>query len=278
MARRTSRDRTVGTLLAASALAACAGVAGADVSVRGAARIEASHPVGTNDFHITYDSTLGPFNVTGATARDNRGEGWTAATGAAPAGAPATARQTTFTRTGTANFSWLDVSIEITGERLCSMRVLEKFWTIGGARQPQRVGGFGMLQDEDPTTGHTRVWVLNDHTDMTLRVSGISLDLFDEFSLPAVDADLELSTAYSHSLADAVLAPGQGVSFTFPRAMDVGEWSAVQGRAERWEESTGTWEPDGNFRYQHEYLPPVPTPGSVAMLGVSALVAARRRR
>lgn len=264
------------TLTAAAALTAIGGNALAEVNVRGGARIEASHPVGTNDFHIVYDSTLGPFNVTGAAARDNRDEGWAAATGAGPAGSSPTTRETTFTRTGTANFSWLDVSIQITGERLCSLRVLDKWWTINGVRQNQRVGGFGMLQDTDPATGNTRVWVLNDHTDMTLRVSNISLDIFSTAMLPDVASDLGLSQSYAYTLPDAVLAPGSGVSFTFPRSMVPDEWSTVQGRAERWEPGTGTWEPDGNFRYQHEYLP-VPTPGSLALLGLGTLVARRRR-
>lgn len=268
---------SVRIMLAAATVAVTVGAAAGEVSVRGAARIEASHPSGTNDFHIVYDSTLGPFNVTRATARDNRNEAWTATTGAGPQGSAPTTRTTSFARQGTANFSWLDVSIEITGERLCSMRVLDKWWTIDGARQPQRVGGFGMLQDEDPLTGHARLWVLNDHTDLTLRVSSLSLDIFDDVGLPAVDFDLELSMAYANTMPDTVLGPGDRISFTFPRAMRPGEWSAVQGRAERWEQGTASWEPDGNFRYQHEYLPPVPSPGGLAILGLTGLGAARRR-
>lgn len=273
-----ARNTTALASIAVLALASLSGTAMADVNVRGGARIQASHPAGTNDFHIVYDSTLGPFDVTGTAASDNTGASWTGGAGAPPAGSSPTTRQTNLVRpAGQPNFSWLDISIQITGERLCSMRVLDKYWTVNGVRQPQRVGGFGMLQDEDPGTGNTRVWILNDHPDMTLSVSNISLDIFASANLPDVAADLGLSTAYAYSMPDTILGPGMRASFTFDRALAPDEWSAVQGSAERWEDSTQTWEADGNFRYQHEYLP-TPTPGSLAMLGLSALIVARRRR
>ncbi|MCA9288844.1 MAG: hypothetical protein KDA05_09690 [Phycisphaerales bacterium] len=279
MARSNVMGIAAHLMVLAGTIGVLATAAHADVSVRGGARIQASHPTGTNDFHIVYDSTLGPFNVTRTSGADNTGATWTGGPGTPPPGSSPTTRQTNFNRApgATANFSWLDIAIEITGERLCSMRVLDKYWTVNGNRQPQRVGGFGMLQDEDPATGTTRVWVLNDHTDFALRVSNLSFDIFSSAMLPDVDADLELSTPYTYSIPDAILAPGQRVSFTFPRSLVPDEWSTVQGHAQTMNAATGMWEDDGNFRYQHEYLPPVPAPGSAALLALAGLVGAPRR-
>jgi len=89
--------------------------------------------------------------------------------------------------------------------------------------------------------------------------------------------DLELASSYMYSMPDTILGPGQRASFTLPSALLPGEWSTVQGHADRLEPSTGTWEDDGNFRYQHEYLP-VPGPATAGVFGLVSMIAGRRRR
>jgi hypothetical protein len=261
-------------MLAAVACLAGASIAWADASVRGFAEFK-NPPPGANDFHIDYHSNLGKFTAK-PRAKDDTGTAW----GQQTAGGDGTGNtaSTTFKKPkNSPAFTTLFVTIQIAGPTLCDMHIDDKYWTKNGQRLPKKVAGPSFCVDFDPS-GNSRFNFIDEHADVSMRLTEVSLDIFSSDDLPPIDGDFATEPPYTFSMPDFTLDPGQRVSFVYPRAAADDEFTSARALVEVLNPDTGAFELEGSWRVQHAVDVPQPAAYVLLAAGTLALLARRRRR